>query len=74
MRDEFPHSRSIRAANYDGRSKELQIEFADGKLQRYYHVPPEIYIKLVEAHSKDDYVNTYIRPFYEVQDTGDSAA
>jgi hypothetical protein len=67
MRDEFPASETIRAASYDGSSKELQVEFADGRLQRYSHVPPEIYIKLVEAHAKDDYLDTYIKPFYQLQ-------
>ncbi len=74
MRDEFPGSKSIRAASYDSRSKELQIEFADGMLQRYSQVPPEIYVKLVEAHSKDDYVDTYIKPFYQLRETGNHAA
>jgi KTSC domain len=74
MRDEFPDSKTIRAASYDGRSKELQVQFADGRLQRYSRVPPEIYVKLVETHSKDDYLETYIKPFYELQSSDEKAA
>jgi hypothetical protein len=46
---------------YDEDSGELDITFTSGKTYRYLNVPPDIHAGLLEAESKGQYFNDYIK-------------
>jgi lysyl-tRNA synthetase class 2 len=47
--------------DYEESTKELDITFTSGKTYRYLDVPPEIYGALVDADSKGQFFNEYIK-------------
>jgi hypothetical protein len=51
-------SNTIRSIGYDGRRRELEIEFlGSGDIYRYFDVPAEEYTEFMAADSKGTYLN-----------------
>lgn len=70
MNRQLVSSKSLRAIGYDPAQQLLEIEFQDGGLYRYRHVPPAIHAALLGAQSKGIYFNHVIRDYplrYPVQ-------
>lgn len=65
MRRRLVESRSIRSAGYDGRTRTLELEYANGSTYQYYDVPQPTYAGLLAAPSIGAYVNAEIKPYYE---------
>jgi len=45
------NSNSIRAVGYDERSRVLEVEFNDGRINQYTGVSPEVHRRLISAPS-----------------------
>jgi hypothetical protein len=60
-------SRSIVSVGYDEAAFELEIEFHNGRVYRYSHVPAAAYRLLLQAPSIGQYVNTVIKPRFEAR-------
>jgi hypothetical protein len=59
------NSTAVRAASYDPRTGTLALWFTSGgQSYDYYNVPQHIYDGLLNASSKGQYFNTYIREQY----------
>jgi hypothetical protein len=54
-------STSLATVAYDANRKLLQIEFRDGTIYRYVHVPAHVHVGLLRAPSKGSYFNHLIR-------------
>lgn len=58
----------IRSVGYDLASSVLEIEFTgEGRIYDYFDVPLSIYSELMEAESKGQYFNDYIKDMYSYQ-------
>jgi hypothetical protein len=54
-------SSMMKRVDYDDASKELDITFISGKTYRYLDVSPEVYSALLDAESKGEFFNEYIK-------------
>jgi hypothetical protein len=54
-------STTVKAAVYQPQSAWLDLEFPNGAIYRYQHVPIEVYQQLLQAESKGRYFNQHIR-------------
>jgi hypothetical protein len=57
-------SAAIAAVTYDDRQKTLAVEFRDGDIYRYAHVPKFVYEELLRAESAGAFWN-YVKKNYE---------
>lgn len=61
------NSTAIRAAVYDGMTRILRLQFtSSGQFYDYFGVPEHVYVGLLNAPSKGEYFNRYIRDQYSV--------
>lgn len=58
-------SSSVASVGYDPISSVLEIEFNNGGLYQYLHVPAAAHRLLLQATSIGEYVNTVIKPRFE---------
>ena len=59
--DRLPlESSAIVSAGYDAASRELEIEFRNGRVYRYLGVPQGVYDFLLRARSKGGFVNRMV--------------
>ncbi len=58
------NSSNLRSVGYDSMSETLTIQFRDGRIYEYYHVPQHIYNGLMLASSKGKYHHRYIKNSY----------
>lgn len=64
------HSTTLATATYDASQSNLQLEFHDGAVYRYFQVPESLYHALLHADSHGLYFNRRIRgrfPYLQVQ-------
>lgn len=62
-------SNLIRSAGYDLPSSILEIEFAEsGRVYEYFDVPLSVYTEFLEADSKGQYFNEFIKDLYAYQE------
>jgi hypothetical protein len=54
------NSSKLASIGYDESSHTLEIEFRDGSVFEYYHVPPGVYHGLKDSSSKGYYFETNI--------------
>lgn len=69
MRRELVSSSNIVSAGYDAPSETLEVEFKDGAVYQYFNVGPAMYESFLQASSKGQYFNVYIKnavPFSRV--------
>lgn len=59
-------STSVRSVGYSMSSSTLEIEYVNGSVYQYYDVPQPTYAGLLAAPSIGNFVNTQIKPYYEV--------
>lgn len=57
-------SSSVISIGYDARTKTLEIEFGSGRVYQYYGVPDRMHTEIMQALSKGQFFNTYIRNVY----------
>jgi hypothetical protein len=56
-------STSIVSIGYDGRKRELEVEFREsGAVYLYFEVPAEIHREFMAAESKGTYLNQVLKP------------
>ena len=58
-------SRSVVSVGYDARAFTLEIEFHNGRVYRYLHVPAAAYRLLLQAPSIGEFVNRQVKPRFE---------
>jgi hypothetical protein len=61
-------SRAVVSAGYDPATRTLELEFASGRVYRYYEVPQGTYDWLLRAHSKGAFVARMINERYSFRD------
>lgn len=64
------HSTTLATASYEASQSNLQLEFHDGAVYRYFQVPESTYRALLHADSHGRYFNRRIRgrfPYLQVQ-------
>jgi hypothetical protein len=54
-------STTIVSVGYDASMETLEIEFKNGGIYQYYNVPETVYRQLMEATSKGQFFQTYVR-------------
>jgi hypothetical protein len=58
-------SSSVASIGYDPVAAVLEIEFQNGRIYQYLHVPPQAHRLLLQADSKGEFVNKVIKPRFE---------
>ena len=58
------NSSNLRSVGYKPMSETLTIQFHDGRIYEYYHVPQHVYNGLMLAPSKGKYHHRYIKNSY----------
>lgn len=57
-------STNLMSVGYDERTQTLEVEFLNGRVYQYYGVPENMHTQLMQAGSKGQFFNTYIRNSY----------
>lgn len=63
-------SSNLLSAGYDEGSQTLEVEFLNGSVYQYYNVGLALYEGFMQAGSKGQYLNTYIRSAYPYSRVG----
>ena len=58
-------SSSVASIGYDPVAAVLEIEFQNGRIYQYFHVPPQAHRLLLQADSIGEFVNRVIKPRFE---------
>jgi hypothetical protein len=67
MEEQPTKSKGIRVVAYDAARRTLDVEFAAGKVYRYFDVPPEVHAWLARVESKGKFVNRLVRDKYRYE-------
>ncbi len=57
-------SSSLASAGYAPVAQILEVEFRNGRVYRYFGVPPEAYKQFLSAESRGRYLNRFIKGHY----------
>ena len=57
-------SSTVISIGYDAHTQTLEIEFGTGRVYQYYGVPDRMHTEIMQALSKGQFFNTYIRDAY----------
>ena len=57
-------SSTVISIGYDARTQTLEIEFGSGRIYQYYGVPDHMHAEIMQASSKGQFFNTYIKDTY----------
>ncbi|MFC0628325.1 KTSC domain-containing protein [Kribbella deserti] len=68
MKRRYVQSSSVRSVGYELETGTLEVEFVSGDLYRYLEVPQLVHKQLMAAESVGRFINTRIKPYYEVVD------
>lgn len=63
-------SSNILSVGYDDNTETLEVEFVHGGVYQYYGVPETVYRELMQAPSKGQYLNAYIKDRYPYSRVG----
>lgn len=63
-------STNIVSMGYDRNTETLEIEFSSGSIYQYYNVGGAIYEQLMQAPSKGQFLNIYIKNAYPYSRVG----
>lgn len=63
-------SSNIRSVGYDEQSAVLEVEFTSGDVYQYFDLPQHLYHELMNASSKGQFLNDYIKYSYRYQKVG----
>lgn len=61
------NSSSVRSVGYDETAHVLDLEFQNGRVYRYRHVPAAVYRLLLLAPSLGQFVNQQIKPRFDAE-------
>jgi hypothetical protein len=74
MGEQPAKAKGIRVVAYDAALRTLDVEFATGKVYRYFDVPPEVHAWLARVESKGKFVNRLVRDKYRYERLGEDGA
>ena len=57
-------STNVSAIGYDPRTETLEVEFMSGWVYQYYGVPEHMHTQIMQASSKGQFLNVYIKNSY----------
>jgi KTSC domain-containing protein len=60
-------SKGVHAVAYDPERRTLDVEFAGGKVYRYFEVSPDVYAWLMRVESKGRFINRLVRDKYRYE-------
>ena len=63
-------STNVRAIGYDSQTETLEVEFVNGRVYQYYGVPDQIHAQFMEAPSKGQFLNYYVKNHYPYSRVG----
>ena len=63
-------SSNISSIGYDGATQTLEVEFQNGSVYQYYGVPEMLNQEIMQASSKGQFLNQYIRNAYPYSRVG----
>lgn len=63
-------SSNIRSVGYDQQSAVLEVEFTSDDVYQYFDVPQYLYHEFMNASSKGQFLNDYIKYNYRYQKVG----
>ncbi|MCY1644593.1 helicase HerA-like domain-containing protein [Methylorubrum sp. SL192] len=63
-------STNLVSIGYDEGAQTLEVEFANGTIYQYYNVGSDLYQQLMEAPSKGQFLNTYLKNAYPYSRVG----
>ena len=63
-------SSNIRSIGYDMQSQTLEVEFLSGWVYQYYGVPEFLHQQIMQASSKGQFLNQYIKNAYPYSRVG----
>jgi KTSC domain-containing protein len=67
MHRQHVDSTGVLSVGYDDWTKTLEIEYAGGAVYDYSQVPEVLYRDLLAASSKRQFVDLYIKPYFEYE-------
>jgi len=70
MDRETIQSSNVSSIGYDDASSTLEVEFQSGSIYQYFGVPSNVYEQLMQAPSKGQFINTYIKNAYAYSRVG----
>jgi KTSC domain len=70
MERQSARSKGVRAVAYDPEHRTLDVEFAAGKVYRYFEVSPDVYAWLMRVESKGRFINRLVRDKYRYERLG----
>jgi hypothetical protein len=63
-------STNLVSIGYDPQAETLEVEFSNGSIYQYYNVGGALYDQLIQASSKGQFLNTYIKNAYPFSRVG----
>ena len=63
-------STNVQSIRYDPQTETLEVEFLSGWVYQYYGVPENMHMQFMQAPSKGQFLNTYIRNSYAYSRVG----
>ena len=63
-------SSAIVSIGYDPKAETLEVEFGSGRVYQYYGVPSNLHEQIMQAPSKGQFLNAYIKNFYPFSRVG----
>ena len=64
MEKQHVSSSTVISIGYDSQTQTLEIDFGSGRVYQYYGVPDHVHEEIMQASSKGQFFNTYIRNVY----------
>ncbi|WP_374379341.1 KTSC domain-containing protein [Dongia sp.] len=63
-------STNVASVGYDAASQTLEVEFTNSSIYQYYNVDEAMYEQFMQAPSKGQFLNVYIKPSYPYSKVG----
>ena len=63
-------STNLQSVGYDEGTQTLEVQFVNGRVYQYYGVPENMHTQLMQAPSKGQFFNAYIRNSYPFSRVG----
>lgn len=63
-------SSNVVSAGYDEATQTLEVEFRQSGIYQYYNIPPQLAQQFLEASSKGQFLNIYIKNSYPYSRVG----
>lgn len=70
MNRERVSSSNVASVGYDVATQTLEVEFVNGSVYQYYNVGIALFDQFMQAPSKGQFLNTYIRTSYPYSRVG----